>query len=121
MTVSAKFYVSKVEGQQVSMYPVCRGVENREWASATPGGNLMMSISNPEALAQFTAGEEYSLTFTHAPKPVPGDGHSVQVIEQTGGWDGKTYYVCQTCGSYASLSEDGTPDWSRHEEIFSSK
>ena len=118
MSVSAKFYVSKIEGQQVNMYPVCRGVENRQWASATPGGNLLMVISNPDALAQFTAGEEYEVLFTHAAKPLPGDGHQVRAIEQTAQTDGKTYYVCETCGSYASLSEDGTPDWTRHEEIF---
>lgn len=121
MAVSAKFFVSKIDGQNVAMYPVCRGVENRAWASATPGGSLLMTISNPDALAQFTVGEEYEMVFTHAPKPLPGDGHEVRVIEQSNQWDGKSYYICETCGSYASLSEDGTPDWTRHEEIFGAK
>lgn len=119
MAVSSKWYVTNIEGQQVTLSPVCRGVENREWASATPGGSMSMWISNPAALAQFTVGEEYHAQFEHVRKPVPGDGHRVSQIEVTG--HGKTYYVCNTCGSYATLNEDGTPNWERHEELFAAK
>ena len=120
MSVSSKWYVTKVEGQQVTLSPVCRGIENREWASATPGGSMSMWISNPAALEQFVVGQEYTALFEFAPKPTPGDGHPVEVVEQAG-FNGKTYYVCGTCGSYAALAEDGTPDWSRHEELFGAR
>lgn len=125
-TVSSKWYVTSVEGQQVNLNPVCRGVENREWASATPGGSMTMFITNPAALEQFTRGEEYEVVFTHSPKPLPGDGHDVEVVEQIGwnsltGSKDKTYYVCGRCGSYASLNEDGTPNWTKHAEIFSAQ
>lgn len=127
MAVSSKWYVTKpVEGQlpqEVRMHPVVRGVENRAWASATPAGSLSMSVANAAALEFFVPGEEYEAVFVHRPKPAPGDGHPVDVVEQKGwnmktGQNDKTYWVCGTCGSYASLAEDGTPDWSRHEEMF---
>lgn len=123
MSVSSKWYVTKIEGQQVHLYPVCRGVENREWSSATPGGSMQMTITNPAALEQFVVGEEYLARFDFAPKPKPGDGHEVDVVEQYG-WDPQTgkndkvYWVCGTCGSYARLTEDGKPDWTAHEEMF---
>lgn len=123
MSVSSKWYVTKIEGQQVTLSPVCRGVENREWASATPGGSMTMWITNEAALSQFELWQEYTALFEHSPKPVPGDGHAVRVVEQVAPFelpDGtrKTYYVCGVCGSYASLNEDGTPDWSKHDEVF---
>lgn len=126
MAVSSKWYVTNIEGQQVTLSPVCRGIENREWASTTPGGSMTMYISNPAALEQFMVGEEYLTRFDFSPKPAPGDGHGVDVVEQTG-WNfatrenDRTYYVCGTCGSYASLNEDGTPNWDRHEELFGAK
>lgn len=123
MSVSSKWYVTKVEGQSVTLSPVCRGVENRDWASATPAGSMQMFITNEAALAQFVEGEEYLTRFDFSPKPKPGDGHPVDVVTQAGwnpqtGQNDKTYYVCGTCGSYASLNEDGTPNWSKHEEMF---
>lgn len=123
MAVSSKWYVARVEGQVVYLHPVCRGVENREWAAATPAGQMSMTISNEAALAQFEVGQEYEAIFRHVPKPMPGDGHAVEVVEQKG-WDPKTgqntrtYYVCGTCGSYARLDDDGTPNWEAHEEMF---
>lgn len=121
-SVSSKWYVTKIEAQQVSFSPVCRGVENRTWASATPAGSMTMYISNPDALAYFQVGQEYTGLFEHSPKPTPGDGHSVEVIEQKGwnpqtGKEDRTYYVCGVCGSYASLVDD-QPDWSKHDEVF---
>lgn len=119
MSVSSKWYVTKIEGQQVTLSPVCRGVENREWASATPAGSMTMWISNEAALEQFVLYEEYEFVATHRPKPSPGDGHAVQVVEQTyPGYPSKVYHLCGACGSYASLTEDGTPDWSKHDEVF---
>lgn len=126
MSVSSKWYVARVEGQQVYLHPVCRGVENREWASATPSGQMMMTITNEAALSQFVVGEEYLTRFDFCPKPAPGDGHEVDVVEQVGwnpktGQSDKTYYACGTCGHYASLADDGTPDWSKHHEVFGSR
>lgn len=128
MSVSAKFYVLSPDPQfpaRVVLQPVCRGVENRSWASATPSGRVELYITNEAARGQFVAGQEYEAIFRHVPKPTPGDGHVVEVIEQKAPYsmpDGseKTYYVCGTCGSYASLNEDGTPDWSKHDEVFGS-
>lgn len=101
--VRAKFYVYNIEpsvedqpdavSRQVSLGAVCRGVENAIWASATPAANLVMTIRNDAATAQFVKGEEYDLLFTHAPKPAPGDGHKVKPVVNSGGW-----YVCERCG-----------------------
>lgn len=119
MAVSSKWYVTRTEGQQVTLNPVCRGIENREWASATPGGSMTMFISNPAALAQFEQGQEYEAIFTHVPKPAAGDGHPVDHYEDHPAYDpSKTLHICKTCGSYAALNEDGSPNWSRHEETF---
>lgn len=114
--VSSKWYVTAVEGQKVSLSPVCRGIENREWASATPAGSMAMWISNPAALAAFTLGEEYEAIFRHVPKPKPGDGHAVDALEIPNG--DRVYYVCGKCGSYARLNDDGSPNWQAHEELF---
>lgn len=119
MSVSSKWYVTNIDGQKVSLTPVCRGIENREWASATPGGSMTLFISNEAALAQFKQFEEYEAVFTHVPKPTPGDKHPVDQYEDHPSYDpSKTLYICKTCGSYAYLNEDGTPNWSRHEELF---
>lgn len=119
MSVSSKWYVTKIEGQSVYLSPVCRGIENREWASSTPGGSMQMWISNPTALAAFEVGQEYEGLFTHTPKPMARDGHPVVQYEDHPSYDPtKTLFICKTCGSYAFLNEDGTPNWSRHEENF---
>lgn len=125
MSVSAKFYVSQPlpsdAPQLVRMTPVCRGIENRDWASSTPGGSLTLYITNEAAREQFVVGEEYEAVFTHRPKPAAGDGHPVDHYEDHPAYDpSKTLHICKTCGSYASLNEDGTPDWSKHDEIFGS-
>lgn len=119
MSVSSKWYVTKVEGQVVTMYPVCRGIENRDWAVATPGGSMTMTIANPKALEQFKVGQEYHALIEFSPKPMPGDGHPVDHYEDHPAYDpSKTLHICKTCGNYARLNEDGTPDWSAHEELF---
>jgi hypothetical protein len=118
MSVSSKWYVSRqIEGGNVWLTPVCRGIENREWATATPAGSMQMFIQNEAALAQFEYGKEYEVVFREVPKPLPHDGHPVMLIENTGFGD-KVYYTCGVCGSYARLNEDGTPDWSAHDEMY---
>jgi hypothetical protein len=119
MSVSSKWYVQRIDSNTVWLMPVCRGVENREWAQATPAGQMHMLIQNEAALSQFTVGEEFEVVFREVPKPQAGDGHPVKVVEQKDSYGSeKVYYSCGTCGDYARLNEDGTPDWSAHDERY---
>lgn len=72
MAVRCKFYchsvTQSVNGGQVTLFPVSRGDENREWASATPSGKVELTILNDLAVAEFVAGEEYWIDFTKAPE-----------------------------------------------------
>lgn len=72
MIVRAKFWcretVTTTVGTTVKFSAVCRGQDNKAWASATPVANLEMTILNEVAAKQFTPGEEYFLDFTPAPK-----------------------------------------------------
>lgn len=57
----------KVEAARVKMYPVT----GEPFGSATPTGELMMVIVNPEALKLFrhaALGQEYDVVFTPVPK-----------------------------------------------------
>jgi hypothetical protein len=80
MSVRAKFYVRGItrwnSGGSVELQAVVRGNENKSWCSATPSGQLTMSILNESALQVFEdalnrgrAGEikpEFYLDFTPA-------------------------------------------------------
>jgi hypothetical protein len=87
MAVTAKFFVQTITrhaaapGQHtVVLAPVSRGEENKNWSKYTPSGKIEMNILNEVAASQFVLGEEYLLTFEHAPKPDvhgPALGHSV--------------------------------------------
>lgn len=73
MSIVAKFFVSEIGqttyGGRVRLNVVCRGEENKHWASATPSGQIEMTIRNDLALGEFLApGEEFLVTFEHAPK-----------------------------------------------------
>lgn len=76
MTVRAKFYVEEVArttyGGRVKLRAVSRGEDNKKWASATPSGELSMTIRNELAVEFFDVGEEYYLDFTKAPKGAEG-------------------------------------------------
>lgn len=72
MTVRAKFFVGSVtkmasQGGNWSAVEVkleaARGDDNKDWAQATPSGELRMQIDNPEAASQFVAGECVVVTF----------------------------------------------------------
>jgi hypothetical protein len=52
-----------VDTEEVKLQAVM-GDENKEWSKWTPSGLLTMSITNPEALAQFEVGKDYFLDFT---------------------------------------------------------
>lgn len=80
MGVRAKFYVHSItrynSGGSVQLNAVVRGNENKSWSSATPSGQLAMSILNESALKVFEdalnrsrAGEirpEFYMDFTPA-------------------------------------------------------
>jgi len=123
MAVSAKFYVTSVEetdyGTAVHLGAVCRGAHNKEWAVATPAGNMTMTIRNEVAAEQFKLHEEYEVLFHHVPKPQPGDGHPI--VEDYPPYDKERKYPqCGFCGMYPKTLEDGTKDWSAHEEFYGS-
>lgn len=129
MSVVARFFVSNVvppaegtsQGTQVSFGAVCRGAANSQWASATPGGSIQMTIRNDLASQQFERGKEYEVTFREVTPPKQGDGHSVQAHKQYGTW---TCGVCglypqgQTYGSGAPVEDPATLDWSNHDQHF---
>ena len=77
-TVRAKFFVQEIAkttyGGRVRLQAVCRGEDNKEWASATPSGQIDMTIRNDIALAQFEPGDEFFVDFTPAPNGEPGMG-----------------------------------------------
>lgn len=78
MTVRAKFYVytasstsyypgKKAPDQTTVKLHAASGPGNEEWAQATPGGSLELTISNPDAYRQFEVGQYVMLTL----EPVP--------------------------------------------------
>lgn len=74
--VRAKFFVQEItqaiHGGKVKLGAVCRGEDNKQWASATPWGSIEMGISNESALAQFVPGDEVYVDFSPAPKGQEG-------------------------------------------------
>lgn len=78
MTVRAKFYVTETRqttyGGGVKLQAVTRGEDNKKWASATPSGQIDMTIRNELALEFFTVGDEFYVTFEPAPKGQEGMG-----------------------------------------------
>lgn len=75
--VRAKFWlVSKkeqVNSTEVELSAVCRGEDNKKWASATPVGKITMTVLT-EACADWHAGDEFFVDFTPAPKGQEGMG-----------------------------------------------
>lgn len=78
--VRAKFFVQEVGrttyGGKVVLRAVTRGEDNKQWASATPSGEITMTIRNELALDFYDVGEEYYVDFTRAPKGVEGMGET---------------------------------------------
>ena len=69
----AKFFVDSVthygQGRSVKMRAVHDGSpENNQFASATPSGNLDMSITAPAAMDFLKPGKQYYLDFSEAPE-----------------------------------------------------
>ena len=131
MSVVAKFYVSNVDvtegsstASKIDLSPVCRGVENAGWSSATPGGSMTLWSLNDDATEYFEKGVEYEIHFLRVEKPAPGDGHNARPIKTKYG-----SYCCMTCGGYPAIKEgvrydDATLedlDWTKHVEIYSAE
>lgn len=73
MSVVARFYVAEIKrtaydpgAAHVTLQPVSRGPENKEWSTATPSGRIEMTIKNSPA-AQFfinRLGKDIAITFS---------------------------------------------------------
>ena len=66
MTVLAKFFCQSIQKAEddsyltIHMSPVTADTEeNKTWSKYTPGGQLTMHVSNPEAFELFEQGKEY--------------------------------------------------------------
>lgn len=77
--IRAKFRVSEVKNQylgqhydgvcaHISMTPVFDdgNEENKSFSLATPQGNIELTITNPDAIKNFSLGESYYVDFTPA-------------------------------------------------------
>lgn len=129
MSVVAKFFVQKVErydnqpsASSIKLGAVCRGRENRQWASATPWGEITLGTLNDKATEYFEEGQEYLVHFTKVAKPAPGDGHAPIPAPSWGQDDVELaeWVVCEFCG-FSLQRKDGELDWSEHEALYSSK
>jgi hypothetical protein len=74
--VEARFYVSGYErtaydpdATTVKLVAVSRGEHNKNWARATPSGQITMTIKNESAASWFVSqlGAEIAVVFTPAP------------------------------------------------------
>ena len=106
--VNARFYVERTEhfnGTQrnVHLSAVSRGDQNKQWSSATPVGNLTMTINNPGAAELIEewmkAGIDVEITLRPVPVLRPDDGHP---FRQSDDGDPRSYYsstgLCGDCG-----------------------
>ena len=79
MAITARFYVSEVtkyagrdDQGTVRLRPSYANGANKEWASATPTGEITMGVNNPEAFAEFDAArlasDDIHITFERHPR-----------------------------------------------------
>lgn len=79
MAVSGRFFVAEVtkfagrdDQGKVVLRPAYAGGANKEWAAATPSGEIWMSVNNPEAFAEFDAArlasDDIHITFERHPR-----------------------------------------------------
>lgn len=115
MHTRAKFYIAgltllpgKDAGITVTLNAVGRGDRNSKWATATPCGNITMTINNPAAAATWQAFMETARATGKQPelfvdiKPSddgwPGDGHVFRLADIPEGVYG--HNGCGECGNY---------------------
>ncbi len=80
MTVRAKLYLESIEhrtwGTKACFRVVSpRGDDNKEWAAATPAGEMWLTIKNEKAAAAFTLdqlGQEFFVDITPVPEELQG-------------------------------------------------
>jgi hypothetical protein len=116
--IRAKFYVSSLEllpgkdaGVRVHLMAVARGDRNAQWATATPVGDMHMTVNNPTAAKRWedfmqaarATGKQPELFIDLAPSEDgwPGDGHLFRPSE---GHEG-TIYASTYCGE-CGLTKD---------------
>lgn len=107
-SVRAKFYVSEVTrsahapGQaKITLNAVSRGDGNARWSSATPSGNIVLQITNTDAVDALVLGQEYFIDFTPArAHQNPADGHAFRAADVPAG-----HYNSGKCGE-CSFSKD---------------
>ncbi len=85
MSISARFFVSEITRQPgavvsgvtgrtgvVKLRPAYANGANKEWAAATPSGEMWMTVNNPVAFAEFEAamdaGDDIHIVFERAPR-----------------------------------------------------
>ena len=119
MRLRAKFYVTSLEllpgkdaGVKLNLGAVSRGDRNTQWATATPVGQLTMTINNPAAAhaaeefmqAARTTGKQPEVYINIAPSEDgwPGDGHTFRL----GDWP-EGHYAYGKCGD-CGLGKDDT-------------
>lgn len=83
--IRAKFYVAEItkypggDNAKIVCRAVTRGAVNRSFASATPSGELILQVSNPDAVKVYegwmTGKREFYLDHIEY-TPEPGDGHA---------------------------------------------
>jgi hypothetical protein len=64
---TADNYGTSTHSADVVELHAAMGEENKSWSKWTPGGQITMTINNPDALNQFQPGEFFFVDFTPAP------------------------------------------------------
>lgn len=84
MTVRAKFRCHFIQessdgaSRTVNLSAVTSGsTENESWSKCTPGGQLSMHISNPDAFSQFEQGNEYFIEVNPAVSEINSGNNSL--------------------------------------------
>lgn len=79
--VRAKLYVRGIDiqswGTKITLAPVTRGEDNKEWSAATPSGEFWMMVANQKAADQFAPGQEWFCDLT----PIPQDRSGQEGME----------------------------------------
>lgn len=111
--VRAKFYISGLKlypgqnaGGEVFLNAVSRGDRNKDWATATPSGELRMTVNNPSGFKWFedmmatsrATGKqpEVFIDISHSTDGWPGDGHKFRAAEAAEGE--YLHGMCGECG-----------------------
>lgn len=110
MAVQARFYVGSIEQYAsaagyadpapkgvVKLKPVTRGPANKEWASATPSGEITMTVHGGAfPWFQERLGKEVAITFEDRPDLCPLCGEEIGPFQPVVEVDGvSVHYACK--------------------------